>query len=202
MQSNCFLNSLCRRNRSPKCTTPRQTLMRRILTPYIALSATPLRRWCTFAGMLLLHGELEKVLRPHCQSSLKCAQGVTAMGLFNSRKKQEQAYITALDIPSCLKEDFKLVVEETFTIVGIGTVATGHVLTGMCRIGEKAYVITPGTTALETTITTIDVHTKERQSNGCAYKTEHIGIGLRGISKEQLEKGTEIIVKNANQYAM
>lgn len=155
-----------------------------------------------FRRMLLLHGELEKILRPHCQSSLKYAQGATAMGLFNSRKKQEQAYITALDIPSCLKEDFKLVVEETFTIVGIGTVATGHVLTGMCRIGEKAYVITLGTTALETTITTIDVHTKERQSNGCAYKTEHIGLGLRGISKEQLEKGTEIIVKNANQYAM
>ena len=55
---------------------------------------------------------------------------------------------------------------------------------------------------LETRITTVDVHTKERKANGCGYKTEHVGLGLRGISKEQLEKGDKIIVKNANMYGM
>ena len=33
-------------------------------------------------------------------------------------------------------------------------------------------------------------------------KTEHVGLGLRGISKEQLEKGDKVIVKNANMYGM
>ena len=55
---------------------------------------------------------------------------------------------------------------------------------------------------LETIITTIDIHTKERKSNGCGYKTEHVGLGLRGVSKEQLEKGDRVIVKNANMYGM
>ena len=47
-----------------------------------------------------------------------------------------------------------------------------------------------------------DIHTKERKSNGCGYKTEHVGLGLRGVSKEQLEKGDRVIVKNANMYGM
>ena len=50
--------------------------------------------------------------------------------------------------------------------------------------------------------TSIDVHTKERRPNGSGYKTEHIGIGLRGIYKEQLDKGDKIMVKNANMYGM
>lgn len=63
--------------------------------------------------------------------------------------------------------------------------------------GEKNYG-----GVLETIITTIDIHTKERKSNGCGYKTEHVGLGLRGVSKEQLEKGDRVIVKNANMYGM
>ena len=39
-------------------------------------------------------------------------------------------------------------------------------------------------------------------TNGCGYKTEHVGLGLRGISKEQLEKGDKVLVKNANMYGM
>ena len=38
--------------------------------------------------------------------------------------------------------------------------------------------------------------------NACVYKTKHVGLGLRGVSKEQLEKGDRVIVKNANMYEM
>lgn len=89
-----------------------------------------------------------------------------------------------------------------FTIVGVGTIATGNVIAGMCRVGEKAYINKINGDILETTITAIDAHTKDRKPNNCGYKTEHIGVGLRGISKEQLEKGDKIIVKNANIYRM
>lgn len=125
------------------------------------------------------------------------------MGLFGkSRKQKENEYMDRIDVPSCLKENFELNVDEVFTIVGIGTVATGNVITGMCRVGEKAYVNKRNGEIFETTITVIDAHTKDRKSNNCGYKTEHIGIGLRGISKEQLEEGDRIIVKNANMYGM
>ena len=68
--------------------------------------------------------------------------------------------------------------------------------------GENACVYKTNGGVLETIITNIDIHTKERKSNGCGYKTEHVGLGLRGVSKEQLEKGDRVIVKNANMYGM
>ena len=99
-------------------------------------------------------------------------------------------------------EDFELIIDDVFTIMGVGTVATGNISTGMCREGENACVYKTNGGVLETIITTIDIHTKERKSNGCGYKTEHVGLGLRGVSKEQLEKGDRVIVKNANMYGM
>ena len=71
-----------------------------------------------------------------------------------------------------------------------------------CREGENACVYKTNGGVLETIITNIDIHTKERKSNGCGYKTEHVGLGLRGVSKEQLEKGDRVIVKNANMYGV
>ena len=104
------------------------------------------------------------------------------MGLFGkSKKERETEYMSRLDVPSCLKEDFELIIDDIFTIMGVGTVATGNILTGMCREGENACIY---------------------KANGCGYKTEHVGLGLRGISKEQLEKGDKVLVKNANMYGM
>ncbi|MBS5332329.1 MAG: hypothetical protein KHY36_07365 [Subdoligranulum variabile] len=125
------------------------------------------------------------------------------MGLFGkSKKEREKEYMNRLDVPLCLKEDFELIIDDVFTIMGVGTVATGNISTGMCREGENACVYKTNGGVLETIITTIDIHTKERKSNGCGYKTEHVGLGLRGVSKEQLEKGDRVVVKNANVYGM
>ena len=125
------------------------------------------------------------------------------MGLFGkSKKEREKEYMNKLDVPSCLKENFELIIDDAFTIMGIGTVATGNILIGMCREGENACIYKANGDILESRITTVDVHTKERKANGCGYKTEHVGLGLRGISKEQLEKGDKVIVKNANMYGM
>lgn len=118
------------------------------------------------------------------------------MGLFGkSKKEREKEYMSKLDVPSCLKENFELIIDDAFTIMGVGTVATGNILIGMCREGENACIYKANGDILESRITTVDVHTKERKANGCGYKTEHVGLGLRGISKEQLEKGDKVIVK-------
>ena len=113
------------------------------------------------------------------------------MGIFGkSKKEREKEYMNKLDVKSCLKENFELIIDDVFTIIGVGTVATGYILTGMCRVGEDVSIYVANGDVLKTTITTVDAHTKERKSNGC------------GISKEQLEKGDKIIVKNANMYGM
>lgn len=93
------------------------------------------------------------------------------MGLFGkSKKERETEYMSRLDVPSCLKEDFELIIDDIFTIMGVGTVATGNILTGMCREGENACIYKANGDILETRITTVDVHTKERKANGCGFK--------------------------------
>ncbi|MCF0187631.1 MAG: hypothetical protein HUJ98_14225 [Bacteroidaceae bacterium] len=114
------------------------------------------------------------------------------MGLFGkSKKEKEQEYMNTINIEKCMKEDFSLTVEDVFLIVGVGTVVTGTVSTGMCRVGETATIAN-----YETVITTIDVHTKYRRSDGVAFATEHVGLGLRGITKEQVKIGDVVKVKN------
>ena len=90
------------------------------------------------------------------------------MGLFGkSKKEREKEYMNKLDVPSCLKENFELIIDDAFTIMGIGTVATGNILIGMCREGENACIYKANGDILESRITTVDVHTKERKANGC-----------------------------------
>ena len=54
------------------------------------------------------------------------------MGLFGkSKKEREKEYMNKLDVPSCLKENYEWIIDDEFTIMGIGTVATGKRLIGM-----------------------------------------------------------------------
>ena len=78
--------------------------------------------------------------------------------------------MSRIDVPSCLKENFTLTVDEIFTIIGVGTVVTGNVETGICRTGDKAYINKANGEILETAITSIDVHTKERDQMVVATK--------------------------------
>ena len=110
------------------------------------------------------------------------------MGLFGkSKKEREKEYMNKLDVPSCLKENFELIIDDAFTIMGVGTVATGNILIGMCREGENACIYKANGDILESRITTVDVHTKERKANGCGFEAvkqsvttrqaaEHFGI--------------------------
>ena len=55
------------------------------------------------------------------------------MGLFGkSKKEREKEYMNKLDVPSCLKEDFELIIDDAFTIMWDGTVATGNIIIVMC----------------------------------------------------------------------
>ena len=42
------------------------------------------------------------------------------MGLFGkSKKEREKEYMNRLDVPLCLKEDFELIIDDVFTIMGL-----------------------------------------------------------------------------------
>lgn len=123
------------------------------------------------------------------------------MGLFRPNKK-EKTYLASLDIHKLLEQDFQLTIDDIFTIVAVGTTVTGVVQSGMCRINEDAIVEKMNGEKLNTRITYVDFHGTQRKNNNCGYRTEHIGIGLYGIKKEQLQKGDKIIIKNANKYRM
>lgn len=122
------------------------------------------------------------------------------MGLFGkSKKERETEYMSRLDVPSCLKEDFELIIDDIFTIMGVGTVATGNILTGMCREGENACIYKANGDILETRITTVDVHTKERKANGCGY-TDFIFLNRFGQPQHQstLNKAIRRIIRDCN----
>ena len=116
------------------------------------------------------------------------------MGLFGNRKKKEKDYLGSLDINSMMNESFCLEVDDVFIIMGVGTVVTGNVISGMCNTGDSAILQTANGN-IETTILQIDVHENKRRSNGVAYRGEHVGIQLREISKEQVTKGDKLFLK-------
>ena len=122
---------------------------------------------------------------------------VTGKSEFVEPKEKELEYMSKINVQKCLKEDFTLTVDDTFVIIGVGTVVNGMINTGMCRVGEIATVA-----RYETTITAIDIHTKDRKPNNAAYATEHVGLGLRGISKDQIKKGDIVKIKNRNNFQM
>ena len=116
------------------------------------------------------------------------------MGLFRNREKEEKEYLESLDIDSMQNENFCLEIEEPFVILGVETVVTGYVTSGMCRNNEVA-ILQKANEEIETRIMNIDVHTKMRRANGVAYRGEHVGINIRGIAKEQVSKGDKLVIK-------
>ena len=118
------------------------------------------------------------------------------------RKMEKEAeYMERINVPQCLKQDFVMNVGGVFSSSGNGTVVAGRIESGMCRVGETAFILQNGT-ALEAVITGIDLRTKERKPNQAAYATEQVGIALRGVSKEQVQPGAVLAIKNGGKYEM
>ncbi|MBS5858341.1 MAG: hypothetical protein ACLTKT_03125 [Clostridia bacterium] len=120
------------------------------------------------------------------------------MGLFGNKNNKEKEYLESLDINSMMNEKFCLEVDEIYTIVGVGTVITGIVKSGMCHSGDYASLKTQNGD-LDTTILNIDMLRDDRnvrkKSNGIAYRGEHVGINIRGIDKSQINKGDILTLK-------
>ena len=85
---------------------------------------------------------------------------------------------------------FLMPVEDSFTITGRGTVATGRIETGIANTGDPVEIIGMGAEKLTSTITGVEMFRKilDRGEAG-----DNVGLLLRGVDKESIKRGMVII---------
>ncbi len=86
---------------------------------------------------------------------------------------------------------FLMPVEDVMTISGRGTVATGRVERGMAKIGEEMEIVGLSPEKKKSVITGLEMF---RKSLDFAEAGDNIGMLLRGIQREEIERG-QVIAK-------
>ena len=89
-----------------------------------------------------------------------------------------------------IDKPFLLPVEDVFTITGRGTVATGRVERGTMRVGDEAEIVGIRPT-LKTVVTGLEMFRKQLEF---AQAGDNVGALLRGVSRDQIERG-QVIAK-------
>ena len=89
-----------------------------------------------------------------------------------------------------VEKPFLMPVEDSFTITGRGTVATGRIETGIANTGDPVEIIGMGAEKLTSTITGVEMFRKilDRGEAG-----DNVGLLLRGIAKEDIKRGMVIV---------
>lgn len=87
-----------------------------------------------------------------------------------------------------IDKPFLMPVEGVFTIEGRGTVATGKIETGQVKVGEPVELIGFGKN-LKTTVTGVEMFRKTLTEGQAG---ENVGLLLRGVKKEEIERGMVI----------
>ncbi|MBP3059328.1 elongation factor Tu [Texas Phoenix palm phytoplasma] len=91
-----------------------------------------------------------------------------------------------------INKPFLLPIEDVFTITGRGTVATGRVERGQVKVGDSVEIVGIKETK-QAVVTGLEMFRKSLDENG-ALAGDNIGVLLRGISREQMERG-QVLVK-------
>ena len=86
---------------------------------------------------------------------------------------------------------FLMAVEDVMTISGRGTVATGRVERGIAKVGDAMEIVGIKPDRLSTTITGLEMF---RKSLDFAEAGDNIGALLRGIDRDQIERGQVLAV--------
>ena len=81
---------------------------------------------------------------------------------------------------------FLMPIEDVMTISGRGTVATGRVERGMAKVGDAMEIVGIKPDRLNTTITGLEMF---RKSLDFAEAGDNIGAPLRGVDRDQIERG-------------
>jgi elongation factor Tu len=99
--------------------------------------------------------------------------------------------LDALDnyIPEPVREvdkPFLMPVEDVFSIQGRGTVVTGRVERGILKPGDEVEIVGLKDRPIKTVVTSIEMFRKELDE---AHPGDNVGILLRGVGKEDVERG-------------
>ena len=124
----------------------------------------------------------------------------SALGALNGDAKSEEgihALMAAVDkeIPTPVREfdkPFLMPIEDVFSISGRGTVVTGKIERGRIKPGEEIEIVGIKDTQ-KTTCTAVEMFKKELSEGEAG---ENVGILLRGITKDQVQRG-QVLCKPA-----
>lgn len=83
--------------------------------------------------------------------------------------------------------NFELVVEDVFTITGRGTVVTGKIASGSIKVGEDVIILP---SSINTTVMGIEMF---RKSLDYAQAGDNVGILLRGVTREDIQRGNKLV---------
>jgi len=101
------------------------------------------------------------------------------------------ALMNVLDtyIPNPLREEdkpFLMSIEDVFSIKGRGTVATGRIERGKCKVGDEVEIIGLRKDSHKTVITGVEMFQKTLDSG---IAGDNVGVLLRGIERDGIERG-------------
>ena len=90
---------------------------------------------------------------------------------------------------------FLMPIEDVFTITGRGTVVTGRVERGIIHTGETVDIIGIKEKAMSTTVTGVEMFRKILDEGQAG---DNVGLLLRGIKREEVERGQVVIKPGTN----
>jgi len=91
-------------------------------------------------------------------------------------------------------KDFLMPIEGVFSIAGRGTVATGRIEKGIIKIGDPVQIVGIKDEALTSTVTGVEMFKKNLDQGQAG---DNAGLLLRGIKKEEIERGMVIAKPNS-----
>jgi elongation factor Tu len=121
----------------------------------------------------------------------------SALGALNGVAKWQDSIMELMDaVDTWIQEPerevdkpFLMPVEDVFSITGRGTVATGRIETGRCKIGDEVQLLGLGEDK-KSTITGVEMFRKILEEGEAG---DNVGLLLRGIEKSEIKRGMVVV---------
>ena len=121
----------------------------------------------------------------------------SALGALNGVKKWEDKIMELMDaVDTWIQEPvrevdkpFLMPVEDVFSITGRGTVATGRIETGKCKVGDEVQLLGLGEDK-KSVITGVEMFRKTLEEGEAG---DNVGLLLRGIDKDEVKRGMVVV---------
>ncbi|WP_416352996.1 elongation factor Tu [Agrilactobacillus fermenti] len=118
----------------------------------------------------------------------------SALKALEGDKEQEEVILHLMDviddyIPTPERDNdkpFLMPIEDVFTITGRGTVASGRIDRGEVKVGDEVEIIGLKPEILKSTVTGLEMF---RKTLDFGEAGDNVGVLLRGINREQVERG-------------